>query len=314
MSLTSGGPTVSPHPWPNCPPRALSPNRATHAGAMAIDLLASDPRGTVGATFDRSLYLRTDRGHWICVGRGLPLGPLNVGVDALAWTQRLQGTPRGTRWALNGQTIALPQTSIALDATHAWHPPSAFDATARVDIATVRRRLTRLHGTSPRTPLLRSVVAQDVLGPPRWYHQARAGLDALRSWRRQGADPEPVARGLLGLGDGLTPSGDDVLVGALVALHAHCQVDAARALERAIERWGPSQTHELSLAHLRAAYRGAASEPLHRVLAALVRPTPPSDVARAFQSLQCIGASSGEDALAGALIVLNPCQANEATT
>jgi hypothetical protein len=106
---------------------------------------------------------------------------------------------------------------------------------------------------------------------------------------------------LLGLGPGLTPSGDDLLCGALVALHAVGQVDAARDLHAAIAEAAPVATTPLSAAFLKAAAEGQGSGPLHEAIIALMEN---QNVARHLEAVACIGHTSGWDALAGAVLVL----------
>ena len=57
--------------------------------------------------------------------------------------------------------------------------------------------------------------------------------------------------GLLGLGPGLTPSGDDLLVGLLLALHSG-KSPAAASLSRAVVRHAPVMTGRISVSMLKA--------------------------------------------------------------
>ncbi len=75
--------------------------------------------------------------------------------------------------------------------------------------------------------------------------------------------PEALAR-LIGLGPGLTPSGDDFLAGALATLHRLGRREEADSLWRLIEPLTPERTHPISISHLRAAARGGLSEALTR--------------------------------------------------
>jgi hypothetical protein len=113
----------------------------------------------------------------------------------------------------------------------------------------------------------------------------------------------PVPTNLLGLGPGLTPSGDDVLCGALIALHAIGHRHAADALGQAALRKAATATTALSRAFLAAAAGGQGAEALHALLAAVLCVRAErldalvGDVVR-------IGHTSGWDALAGAIMVL----------
>ena len=104
---------------------------------------------------------------------------------------------------------------------------------------------------------------------------------------------ESTAR-LAGLGIGLTPAGDDFLVGALAALWIHQRTEhLALIAQHATER-----TTLLSAAFLRAATQGRFVEPWHLLLEAL-HAGDAVGVTQAIEGVAQIGASSGRDALAG---------------
>jgi hypothetical protein len=106
-----------------------------------------------------------------------------------------------------------------------------------------------------------------------------------------------MAGQVIGLGAGLTPSGDDLLVGFLAVLHrtghAATLLDHARWLDILV-----ANTTDLSAAFLRCAVAGHFSEPMVRLMHALYRVefcdwhTPAADLAR-------VGHSSGVDAMVG---------------
>ena len=135
---------------------------------------------------------------------------------------------------------------------------------------------------------------------------ARPRVERLRAWvtarpsAPAGATP-PID--LLGLGPGLTPSGDDVLCGMLVALHAVGQTDMARALYAEIAKAAPSATSPLSGAFLRAAAEGLGCEALHAAILAVLEGQIEALAGR-VEALGRVGHTSGWDALAGALLVL----------
>jgi hypothetical protein len=102
--------------------------------------------------------------------------------------------------------------------------------------------------------------------------------------------------GLVGLGPGLTPAGDDFLIGALAALDAIGQTNMHDALGRAVVA-AAGRTSPLSASLLRAAAAGHVGENLHVMVAALVAGDADAAVAAAGR----IGHTSGWDALAGAV-------------
>jgi hypothetical protein len=105
-----------------------------------------------------------------------------------------------------------------------------------------------------------------------------------------------AARALLGLGPGLTPSGDDCLVGWLAGMWT-AGVDGRdlmTVIGRELPALAAARTGRLSQAFLEAAVTGQAGEPLHRFA---VAPTQ----AR-LADLLALGATSGADLLAGYLL------------
>ena len=94
-------------------------------------------------------------------------------------------------------------------------------------------------------------------------------LHKAQEWIR-GADfsPSLFVSGLMGLGPGLTPSGDDILGGILIALHCLGRLDQAGILWDAIGREA-HRTNRISQAHLYAAAHGMGAEVLHGWIHAL---------------------------------------------
>jgi hypothetical protein len=116
----------------------------------------------------------------------------------------------------------------------------------------------------------------------------------------------PVA-GLAGLGPGLTPTGDDVLVGVAAAAHrlalAGClPLQRLAALCHALEGLPDGTTTVVSREMLRHAAGGCYPEPLVRVLATLGSDQV-DEVAFAelVEQLAAVGSWSGQDMLAGTL-------------
>ncbi|MCC7347281.1 MAG: DUF2877 domain-containing protein, partial [Variibacter sp.] len=126
---------------------------------------------------------------------------------------------------------------------------------------------------------------------------------ALAGQRGDGeVDPSGMVA-LLGLGPGLTPSGDDFLGGVMVALALAGRTGGRNALWRALAPRTGALTTAISAAHLAAAAQGQGSAALHALLNAVLA----NDAAAlppALAAVAAIGHTSGWDALAGALTVL----------
>ncbi len=232
---------------------------ASIAGRFARDALALG-EGEVCAAFRRSFYLRFPGERYACVGdRSLGRGPLNALVDDF-------------RPFAIGERICVSVAST-------WQPPRAAPA-----------KFTKLEARVPEEGLGCLLVGQyNVLAT-----HAQPALEALDHWLHHGlAVPDPAAA-LIGLGPGLTPSGDDYFGGMLVALRALARHAQADALWRWLQPRLAAATSALSAAHLPAAAAGEAHESLHLVLQGSA---PPS-------VLDAVGHCSGWDAYAGAAAVL----------
>jgi hypothetical protein len=117
-------------------------------------------------------------------------------------------------------------------------------------------------------------------------------LDAVRA-----GDVEDLARLLGGRGPGLTPAGDDLLAGLLLAARARWGSSAEARLVTAV---GQVRTTRPAQAFLHWAARGQSLAPAHDVLMALADGDS-GDMAgdMAGRRLAAIGASSGRCLLAG---------------
>src|SRR5207249_3852165 len=107
------------------------------------------------------------------------------------------------------------------------------------------------------------------------------GLEALADWIDCTVNgtlhPFPLLlEQLVGLGTGLTPSGDDALAGALITLNELGLTAAADALADFILPLARVRTNKISFAHLAAAAEGEGTETLHDTLAALASADEPA--------------------------------------
>jgi hypothetical protein len=138
-------------------------------------------------------------------------------------------------------------------------------------------------GPAPADPLAQ-------LAAPRLLRLARATAHA------DAAGCRSAAISLLGLGPGLTPAGDDVLVGWAAALWASGAANRrlVRRVRSGLLAAAAERTTDLSRAFLAAALAGAVGEPLRGVIG---RPDP-----AAVTGLLDVGATSGADCIAGYLL------------
>ena len=120
----------------------------------------------------------------------------------------------------------------------------------------------------------------------------------------EGGRPDHAVAQLLGRGPGLTPTGDDVLAGALVSLTA-LGAPAAASLATAVLRAAPDSTTTVSMALLRHAARGECIPQLSDLLVAVAGggEDPAAGVLpRAAGALLAVGHCSGAGLLHGVLV------------
>ncbi len=278
---------------------ALSPLRAESASATILEFLHTPRTGRVIATFARSCYLALDGRIVAVVSAELHNGPLNLVVTPAPPFGRLSiGAP--TRSNAHRVHVAHAWV-IVLDGATSWDPVlPRIDRAASDALHSHLRTLTDLIAAqAPAGGLARVSVerAGPVLTP--LERSASLGLTDLSSGLRQ-ANRAQVARGarmLAGLGPGLTPSGDDVLAGCLLALAALPDMDGASVRE-AIASSARHRTTHISTAYLDAAARGEASEAWHRLVAAMGTSDAVPLISAARQVL-AVGETSGSDVLGG---------------
>ncbi len=132
--------------------------------------------------------------------------------------------------------------------------------------------------------------------------------DLAAAWRRgDAARVRRAVRSAVGLGLGLTPSGDDFVVGFLGAVHVLARADGIRGRVLRCLRMERSMTTLPSYFMLRAAMAGLFPEPLTGVLHALSHGDPGRIRASAAR-LAALGATSGQDMLAGVICYLEAAE------
>jgi hypothetical protein len=149
---------------------------------------------------------------------------------------------------------------------------------------------------------------------PLMFERSRRGASELASGLRMGSVERSVAgaKKLAGLGGGLTPAGDDFIVGVLLAMWAGLCGEGREQLGAAIAEAAAPATTLLSAAYLRSAARGECIIHWHSLFAALLR-SEVNATRDAIQSLVSIGHTSGADALAGFVFCYFTKAASKAT-
>jgi hypothetical protein len=108
----------------------------------------------------------------------------------------------------------------------------------------------------------------------------------------------PITRQLAGLGQGLTPAGDDFIIGAIYATWIIHPPEVVSVIAKEITNIAAPLTTSLSAAWLRSAGKGEAGILWHDFFNALVFGEP-AQIEKMANNILAIGETSGADALAG---------------
>jgi len=276
--------------------------------------------GRVLAVFEQACDLVTPDGEVVAlVTSRIGDGPLNIVVEGVG--ALFSGVERGARVTLEQDWLRAGDLQVYLGAARLWEPRPNWEL-LRAQGAAVGAPLTLLRTLCLTHAPAGSLLA--LLGAPARgdsldgtvLSAAQQAAEALRAgWWGDPGRCQEGATGLAGLGGGLTPAGDDFLIGAMLAAwlshpdpEPFCRTLAAAAVPR---------TTTLAAAFLRATARGACSAPWHALLGALSaeleRPRleridpagrPGSKIETSLREVISRGATSGADALAGFLYLI----------
>jgi hypothetical protein len=233
----------------------------------------------------------------------LRLGSYAQAAGELVWIGRsLAMHPRAI--LIEGRWDSSSTMRLRTGTLEPWCPnPPMFDADAA---ARVRRRCADLHGDIAKIGDPRGFAAMLTGGRPA-FPLDRAASKALQLARGLRADSAKEAYEsalpLLGLGCGLTPSGDD-LVGA--ALFARLAIPGSRSrkaewrqVAAKLADAAQGRTSSISATLFGDLVAGRTFLPLHRLAETLADDEDPEAAIEAARSLVKIGNSSGWDMLAG---------------
>ena len=244
------------------------------------------------AVFDRACDLVAPGGQVVAlVTPDIGDGPFNIVVEAHVgeWSSIEPGTPA----QIQASVLRLSGMQITLTQAIAWEPRPDWNA-LRQQRAAISRHLPQLQATVQATSTEGLLVSLE--------ETTGTGTDLEKAlyagWQGDLAQLQRAAKGLAGLGQGLTPAGDDFLCGLM--LRAWLAHPAPREFCREIAQAAAPRTTTLSAAFLRAASRGECSAAWHELLYALACDAD-EGLDQAARNVLAYGETSGADTLAGFL-------------
>lgn len=286
---------------------------ALSVGYLAASRLSDQDRLQVHSCFQRSLNLRHPDGYL------LPL--LSSDFQDLPDAIRI---PLGNEWdwrhhAQIGHTATFHHGilqgagwSVTLDRASCWQPelmeagePALLNTLSHY--AFLARQLGQYchqHHSESDLQLLPGVEQSGALRnpPPRVVQ-----IDLADSPERLAAE----VGALIGYGRGLTPDGDDYLLGYMAALWPWRQHPALNAHDSTLRGLVGSQllrTNDISRHYLQRALQGHFSAPICHLMLLLISAASPAQIRTAALEVMQFGASSGVDCLAGILHGLRTLQ------
>ena len=273
-------------------------------------------RATVHSVFRSAINLEAGRA-FLTLGN-TDLGPMPNGIVIGRGPDFLHtGLRSGQAVQISGKRITVPGIGLEIDlrAARQWDPRLVTRAGDRsVAVARWQRRsaFVRSIAAARARPCagfstgLGELLTGDGVPPTGVVALlARPRLDRLASaiGARDSAIASRLASGLVGLGPGLTPSGDDALVGIAAAAAALGKPDAVAFL-RPIAEGALERTTIVAATFLRHASVGEFSGRFHDLLVALLGPDDTALIPAVDRALAW-GATSGADSLVGVLLGLD---------
>jgi hypothetical protein len=271
--------------------------RAKWIGAEARRLLSGPGfSGQVLAVVSKTIYLESSRGEVLWVVKGnLPmhrrslLAPFPISLFS-----------PGENFLVRDSKLYIEDKTIGFDQVREWNPESTERQEA-VPLMSLEKRLQRLR-TAIQTCRRHEAYGQDVpvrnCGASGMMDVAQACLARDQTLAAQ------KARSLIGLGSGLTPSGDDFTGGLLFAFHILQKTypeefNGDREAITDLIEWAKEQTNPISHTILSDLAIGQGPEPLHGLVNELLKSGDlEASIAHVTRLIE-IGSTSGCDMLAG---------------
>ena len=284
-------------------------------GSLAARILQNGATGRVLAVFDSSFYVDLADGIACIGGANLTASPLTLISTAPETTNwRVSGVRENDRASVWSDTLNIgARFGFEFLGARDWLPDPPTTGWSPADLARgLKAFRDACTGHVPNDGLGRFIYqCPDLFEPHANAKSAQAPIKSLTHWAFEAIrfpdsafpiDVEQIAP-LLGLGPGLTPSGDDFVGGMMIALCSLGETTLCRQLWAASRPLAIDAGNPIALAHLTAASEGLANIALHETLAAIIEDR--IGCVDAFMAaIDRIGHTSGWDAMAGVTRVL----------
>jgi hypothetical protein len=245
--------------------------RALQCGAVASRVLREGACGRVRGVFARAFYVELS-GGWICVGsEEIGAGPLNLNCSGWPRHILVRSLVHVDEPVMLADGIIQIGNSTAIGLADAEHwVPSPVGAWTEDSLATglgmIRDAVAGRLPADGLSPLLADPKPRQLSIVMAAAEEPILYLTKLLEFSPKGDTlPVDILRmlPLVGLGPGLTPSGDDFIAGVLITLSAVGRTVLRNCIWRALQPALDGRTNAISGAHLAAAAEGMGSAALH---------------------------------------------------
>jgi hypothetical protein len=275
--------------------------RSVHGISISPDALrwlANSQHPRILHVFDRACNLINERAEVLSiVTPQIGDGPFNLVVDGeVCFSGQLDLTSRISVFA---DRLWVGDQRIHTTDMRQWRPRADWETlhARKMDII---QQLTKLPRMNDRAPGLESFCVETAALDFATDLQYLVSKFSFALVNAEVPSVVKLASQLAGLGAGLTPAGDDFLMGAIYAVWIIQPCEIAQILAQGIAETAAPRTTSLSAAWLRSAGKGEASILWHRLFQALMSPHP-ERVPLAMHQILSVGETSGADAWIGFL-------------
>ena len=270
------------------------------APAKIVNMLEHDSRGSILLVTSKGIYLELE-------GKVLLLCPekygvIPVGISLEDYGRLLLLRPEaGQRISCRAGILKFPGGSAEI-LPEICQPRACREEPVPEALEAAALELRKKGGSRGLAPLVAPLILrQKEENPDPWCRAALPALTELEAGLKAN-EPQQAIRGgiaLLGLGTGLTPSGDDVLCGLFYVLlrSKWRRRESLLALMEAVKEKAPFATNRISAAYLKAIAENAPYGRMDAMWAILT-----GETCGSIRILTEIGSSSGGDMLLGMLL------------
>lgn len=265
-------------------------------GYLASAMLQQSSQFEVHSHFENALNLVTDSGEMMTLtGMHVPSFPTSIRVCAPTWWDwRLGGSARQVGYSSG--VLRHAAWSVDLTRARCWVPDCrdiepSLAALSTEALGELERALSdHVDQTGVQSALCLYENHSSVAPKP------------IIAWQDDVARVEAQVIQLIGFGLGLTPDGDDFLLGYMAALspwRLHGYVSGHLSAVGAIVNRHLHRTTDVSRHYLRLATGGHFSQPVLQLVDAMARGDNHPSLRQLADNVLCFGASSGADCMAG---------------